>query len=182
MYLFPMYKWRTLLVTCYRHGREKESSDVGFPQNNEKSLALASFDGSALFSIRTRRDVVFSMAAIKQSVTTESRTGGSWSHHNKWQEACGILSPLLVNIFRESNRYHAYFWFYLVRIHKSNAGGGGERVLWTAIASLQDTEPDIVSVVYSGDVDATKEDIIDKVKVCQRSMSCFAFRVDILTR
>jgi alpha-1,2-mannosyltransferase len=62
-----------------------------------------------------------------------------------------------------------------VRIHKSNAGGGGERVLWTAIANLQDTEPDIVSVVYSGDVDATKEDIIDKVKVSQRNMSCFAF-------
>ncbi|EIN12293.1 UDP-Glycosyltransferase/glycogen phosphorylase [Punctularia strigosozonata HHB-11173 SS5] len=45
-----------------------------------------------------------------------------------------------------------------------NAGGGGERVLWTAIAMLQRTEPDIVSVVYSGDVDATKEEIIANVK------------------
>lgn len=47
----------------------------------------------------------------------------------------------------------------------SNAGGGGERVLWTAVAGLQRTEPDVVSVVYSGDVDATKEEIIEKVKV-----------------
>lgn len=47
----------------------------------------------------------------------------------------------------------------------SNAGGGGERVLWTAIAALQRTEPDIVSVVYSGDIDATKDEIIAKVKV-----------------
>ncbi|KAF9262849.1 glycosyltransferase family 4 protein [Marasmius fiardii PR-910] len=45
-----------------------------------------------------------------------------------------------------------------------NAGGGGERVLWTAIASIQRNEPDVVSVVYSGDIDATKEDIIAKVK------------------
>ncbi|KAJ3551117.1 hypothetical protein NM688_g4919 [Phlebia brevispora] len=45
-----------------------------------------------------------------------------------------------------------------------NAGGGGERVLWTAIALIQRTEPDIISVVYSGDTDATKEQIIAKVK------------------
>ncbi|ETW82230.1 glycosyltransferase family 4 protein [Heterobasidion irregulare TC 32-1] len=45
-----------------------------------------------------------------------------------------------------------------------NAGGGGERVLWTAVAFLQRTEPDVVSVVYSGDVDATKEQILAKVE------------------
>lgn len=47
----------------------------------------------------------------------------------------------------------------------SNAGGGGERVLWTAIALMQRTEPDVISVVYSGDIDATKEQIVAKVKV-----------------
>lgn len=30
---------------------------------------------------------------------------------------------------------------------------------------MQRTDPDIVSVVYSGDNDVRKEDIIDKVKV-----------------
>ncbi|KAI0365333.1 mannosyltransferase [Pilatotrama ljubarskyi] len=45
-----------------------------------------------------------------------------------------------------------------------NAGGGGERVLWAAISALQRKEPNVTSVVYSGDVDATKENIIDKVK------------------
>lgn len=30
---------------------------------------------------------------------------------------------------------------------------------------MQRTEPDIVSVVYSGDTEATKEEILDKVKV-----------------
>ena len=47
----------------------------------------------------------------------------------------------------------------------SNAGGGGERVLWAAISAIQRKEPDVISVVYSGDTDATKEKIIDKVKV-----------------
>ncbi|KAI0047804.1 glycosyltransferase family 4 protein [Auriscalpium vulgare] len=45
-----------------------------------------------------------------------------------------------------------------------NAGGGGERVLWTAIASMQRKDPSIVSVVYSGDVDVTKGQILEKVK------------------
>jgi len=30
---------------------------------------------------------------------------------------------------------------------------------------MQRTNPDVVSVVYSGDIDATKEEIIGKVKV-----------------
>ena len=57
-------------------------------------------------------------------------------------------------------------------VSSSNAGGGGERVLWTAIAALQRTEPNIVSVVYSGDVDASKDEIIAKVKVRFSSLPC----------
>ncbi|PBK97995.1 hypothetical protein ARMGADRAFT_1076450 [Armillaria gallica] len=52
-----------------------------------------------------------------------------------------------------------------------NAGGGGERVLWTAIASIQG----IVSVVYTGDTGTTKEPILDKVK------SRFAISLDLST-
>lgn len=47
----------------------------------------------------------------------------------------------------------------------SNAGGGGERVLWTAVAHIQHEHTDIICVVYSGDVDASKKEIIEKVKV-----------------
>ncbi|KAG2125816.1 glycosyltransferase family 4 protein [Suillus clintonianus] len=45
-----------------------------------------------------------------------------------------------------------------------NAGGGGERVLWTAIAATQRAHPNCVSLVYTGDVDATKEQIIAQVE------------------
>lgn len=48
----------------------------------------------------------------------------------------------------------------------SNAGGGGERVLWSAIACLQREEPNVVCLVYTGDTDACKSEIIAKVEVC----------------
>ena len=47
---------------------------------------------------------------------------------------------------------------------RSNAGGGGERVLWTAILSTQRTHSDIISVVYTGDVDVSKAQILAKVE------------------
>lgn len=47
----------------------------------------------------------------------------------------------------------------------SNAGGGGERVLWSAIAYLQREKPDVVCMVYTGDYpEASKEEIIGKVE------------------
>ncbi|KAJ9091580.1 hypothetical protein QFC19_009036 [Naganishia cerealis] len=49
-----------------------------------------------------------------------------------------------------------------------NAGGGGERVLWTAIAWAQRTHPDgrVLCVVYTGDYPkASKSEILRKVKV-----------------
>ncbi|KAG6829127.1 hypothetical protein H0H92_005601 [Tricholoma furcatifolium] len=61
---------------------------------------------------------------------------------------CTIQTPRLIGFF------HPF----------CNAGGGGERVLWTAIAALQRTEPNVISVVYSGDIDASKSAIISKVK------------------
>eukprot|EP00057_Strongylocentrotus_purpuratus_P032333 XP_787277.1 PREDICTED: GDP-Man:Man(3)GlcNAc(2)-PP-Dol alpha-1,2-mannosyltransferase isoform X2 [Strongylocentrotus purpuratus] len=45
-----------------------------------------------------------------------------------------------------------------------NAGGGGERVLWCAIRALQTRYPHIQCVVYSGDIDATGEQIVEKAK------------------
>lgn len=46
-----------------------------------------------------------------------------------------------------------------------NAGGGGERVLWAAIRATQQKWPEAVCVVYTGDHDASKEQIIKRVQV-----------------
>ncbi|KAJ7079583.1 mannosyltransferase [Mycena belliarum] len=45
-----------------------------------------------------------------------------------------------------------------------DAGGGGERVLWSAIAYIQRTHPDLLCVVYTGDTAATKTSILEKVQ------------------
>ena len=45
-----------------------------------------------------------------------------------------------------------------------NAGGGGERVLWTAIRVLQREHPNLNCVVYTGDENVTGEDILSRAK------------------
>jgi len=45
-----------------------------------------------------------------------------------------------------------------------NAGGGGERVLWAAINATQRRWPKATCVVYTGDHDATKSTILERVK------------------
>jgi alpha-1,2-mannosyltransferase len=47
----------------------------------------------------------------------------------------------------------------------SNAGGGGERVLWTAVRTIQKENPEVISVIYSGDVDVTPSIILENVEV-----------------
>ncbi|TWU78993.1 asparagine-linked glycosylation protein [Metarhizium rileyi] len=45
-----------------------------------------------------------------------------------------------------------------------NAGGGGERVLWAAIRATQDRWPKAKCIVYTGDHDATKDNILQRVE------------------
>ncbi|EMR10126.1 hypothetical protein PNEG_01404 [Pneumocystis murina B123] len=45
-----------------------------------------------------------------------------------------------------------------------NAGGGGERVLWTAIKAIQSEYSHIICVVYTGDINSKKRDILEKTK------------------
>lgn len=45
-----------------------------------------------------------------------------------------------------------------------NAGGGGERVLWAAIRATQQKYPNAICVVYTGDHDADKSEILGHVK------------------
>lgn len=48
----------------------------------------------------------------------------------------------------------------------SNAGGGGERVLWAAVRATQKRWPNAKCVVYTGDHDADKDTMLARVKVC----------------
>lgn len=47
----------------------------------------------------------------------------------------------------------------------SNAGGGGERVLWAAVRATQLRYPNALCAVYTGDHDMSKEAMLSRVKV-----------------
>lgn len=71
---------------------------------------------------------------------------------------CWILPSFLVRAVQELHRFPLLTYF-------SNAGGGGERVLWAAIRATQKRWPNAKCVVYTGDHDVGKGDILARVKV-----------------
>ncbi|KAH0832377.1 glycosyltransferase family 4 protein [Lanmaoa asiatica] len=80
-----------------------------------------------------------------------------WSRSFRVREA--ILKELGIKVTKATNyKFVGLFHPYC------NAGGGGERVLWTAVAHIQREHKDVICVVYSGDTDASKQEIIEKVK------------------
>jgi len=113
--------------------------------------------------IRSLFQSLHALASLPESSSPRSCSRLPPSVRTKPETAPGFLPSILVSstVTHQGPMAH----FDSKKAHPSNAGGGGERVLWTAIAAVQRTEPDVVSVVYSGDVDASKEEIIAKVKV-----------------
>ena len=77
-------------------------------------------------------------------VEVESQPGGSATNGGQapedWEGIIGFLHPFC------------------------NAGGGGERVLWAAIKATQKRWPNAVCAVYTGDQDATKSTILERVQ------------------
>lgn len=71
---------------------------------------------------------------------------------------CGILPPVLVSP-------HSCAGLREVANLRSNASGGGERVLWAAIRATQKRWPKAKCVVYTGDHDVNKEAILSRVEV-----------------
>jgi hypothetical protein len=63
----------------------------------------------------------------------------------------------------------------LMLIVHSNAGGGGERVLWAAIRATQKRWPSAHCVVYTGDRDVDKKAILARVEVCIYTSKRYAY-------
>ncbi|GMR41964.1 hypothetical protein PMAYCL1PPCAC_12159, partial [Pristionchus mayeri] len=71
---------------------------------------------------------------------------------------CLIPFLLLISYRRRKPNTVGFFHPYC------NAGGGGERVLWCAIRSMQARFPKLKYIVFSGDRDASKEQILLRAK------------------
>lgn len=98
--------------------------------------------------------------------TRRNSVHASWTCHRQCANLSRLFPSLLVSI-------HALpCAVKLMVVKNSNAGGGGERVLWTAIRDVQKEFPHVVCVVYTGDTDASKEQILFKVKVTRLPRCC----------
>ncbi|KAJ2726329.1 asparagine-linked glycosylation protein [Coemansia sp. Benny D115] len=86
---------------------------------------------------------VFAMLVIAVILGVQVLTLGTQSHQDSNKERVkAATSP-------DTSAHEAY---YIGFFHPfANAGGGGERVLWTMIKTLQEKYPFIVSVIYSGE-------------------------------
>ncbi|XP_066943800.1 GDP-Man:Man(3)GlcNAc(2)-PP-Dol alpha-1,2-mannosyltransferase [Macrobrachium rosenbergii] len=74
---------------------------------------------------------------------------------------CWFLIKVAVLTLRRGEkgyRHVAFFHPYC------NAGGGGERVLWCAIRAIQRKYPKVKCYIYTGDTDATPQEILQKAQ------------------
>lgn len=118
-----------------------------------------------------RRELLFSRSASSEKVDDNSATGqpsrrdaSSTSLDEDWEKvnaspgtpSKAASEPKKINETFEGvvGFFHPY----------CNAGGGGERVLFAAIEATQKQYPNALCVVYTGDHDASKEQILTNVK------------------
>lgn len=77
---------------------------------------------------------------VENHSAATAKNGSSETHEDTWDGIVGFLHPF------------------------SNAGGGGERVLWAAVKATQERWPNSICVIYTGDQDASKDTILQRAK------------------
>lgn len=80
-----------------------------------------------------------------------------------WYFICVLITTLLaltlgfalfvINVRKSNKRAVGFFHPF------TNDGGGGERVLWCAVKAIQEECPDLDSVIYTGDHDASSQSL-----------------------
>lgn len=89
-----------------------------------------------------------------------------------------IIRIVSVVIYHRRNRKNSVGFFHPY----TNDGGGGERVLWCAVKTVQEESPDLDCVIYTGDHDASPDSLaaraIDRfgVKLIQAPKVYLVFR------
>lgn len=93
----------------------------------------------------------------------KSKRDSSSSEDGEWEKVGGQTAGTAPNGDKADRDWKGIVGFF----HPfCNAGGGGERVLWAAIRATQLRWPEAVCVVYTGDHDVNKDQIIKRVQVC----------------
>jgi hypothetical protein len=108
----------------------------------------------------SRRETLLSSSAF--DTKEQGHPKGSTSEDGDWEKVEGLTTGTAPNGGTPEKDWKGVVGFF----HPfCNAGGGGERVLWAAIRATQLRWPEAICVVYTGDHDADKEQIIRRVQV-----------------
>jgi len=111
-----------------------------------------------------RRELLLSRSATERKqqsqlgVSDSKKASSSTSLDEDWEKVSSSdKTPPKVDSSKADSSFNGIIGFF----HPfANAGGGGERVLFAAIHATQQRYPDALCVVYTGDHDVTKEQIL----------------------
>ncbi|KAF1983041.1 glycosyltransferase family 4 protein [Aulographum hederae CBS 113979] len=106
-----------------------------------------------------RRELLLERAAEEERDVQQSSK--SAADEDDWEKVESVGIGTVANGGKAGDEWKGVVGFF----HPfCNAGGGGERVLWAAIRATQQRWPEALCVVYTGDHDADKETIINRVQ------------------
>ena len=126
-------------------------------------FALRSLGSHLRSRSQGRREAIIALARKDSKPITTSQTtpdDSDWEHVSSTSPPSGVktpqspssttplATPLIIGFF------HPF----------SNAGGGGERVLWAAIRATQQSIPNAICLVYTGDHDVDREMMVESVR------------------
>ncbi|KAL8956886.1 MAG: hypothetical protein Q9193_005704 [Seirophora villosa] len=113
---------------------------------------------------RARRDILLARVKVEESQYQLSAQHSTRSDDGDWEKVDKHAAGSAPNRTEPGDDWEGIIGFF----HPfCNAGGGGERVLWAAIKATQKRWPRAVCVVYTGDHDADKDGMLEKVQVQQ---------------
>ena len=124
-------------------------------------LLLPALGWRLLRKTKARRDSLLATSKREEAEYQETQRVSPRSEEGDWIEDEGHSGGTAPNGEGAPDEWAGIVGF----LHPfCNAGGGGERVLWAAIKATQMRWPKAVCIVYTGDHDATKSTILERVK------------------
>ncbi|KAF2100672.1 glycosyl transferase group 1 [Rhizodiscina lignyota] len=110
---------------------------------------------------RQRRQDLLQRVAKEEEAYTSKEQQESPTEDEDWEKVDSQRTGVATNGGKAEKEWKGVVGFF----HPfCNAGGGGERVLWAAIRATQKRWPGAVCVVYTGDHDASKDEMLKKVQ------------------
>lgn len=108
-----------------------------------------------------RRQSIFAQVKLDEESYQSQERFSPKSDDGDWEKVESYAAGTATNGGQAANEWVGVIGFF----HPfCNAGGGGERVLWAAIRATQQRWPKAICVVYTGDHDASKATILQRVE------------------